>query len=232
MDKFVRHEEWVKPWLVQRLNKPHRLPEGQKPTLLAQIGSSLSFGGGLLHGGFSKEGWEFIHQIMEFDYMGASEFEWGAVPEAFIAIIKMAKAHELTSFTMEVERCKYLSRKLEPGENYRLVFKDVTLANGNRRRKAVKVKGPPPGEMAKIHVICRKTQQEEVKTFILKDLESDGFGCDRMKEPTRLRSAVDPVQEWDGRNVGWIELANPFMFFVDDEMFKSMKEIVGFMEKA
>lgn len=60
-----------KTWLIQRLEAP--LPNDD--TL-----SRLAFGGGGGH--ISEDGWKAIRQIWRFDYMGAAEFEHGAVPDA------------------------------------------------------------------------------------------------------------------------------------------------------
>jgi hypothetical protein len=63
-------------YLVQRLCKPHG----------KSLHSSLSFGGGLKNGGLSDEAMKILSEIFSFDYMGSSEFEWGAVPASFKAI--------------------------------------------------------------------------------------------------------------------------------------------------
>lgn len=66
---FLKEEmDWSR--LIQRLNKP------------LQEFSPFSFGGGLAYGGLSKEARDLLKDIFSFDYMGAAEFEWGAVPEA------------------------------------------------------------------------------------------------------------------------------------------------------
>lgn len=66
--------EMRRTWLVQRLHKPQ------------------SFGGGLLNGGLSGEAMHLLRDVFSFDYMGAAEFEFGAVPKALQAI---AKDHRL-----------------------------------------------------------------------------------------------------------------------------------------
>lgn len=58
-----------KTYLVQRLTKPRG---GTNP---------FSFGGGLVNGGLSDEGAELISKVWDFDYMGAAEFELGAIPK-------------------------------------------------------------------------------------------------------------------------------------------------------
>ena len=74
-EKLVLKDEMCRSWLIQRLEKPigHENP--------------WSFGGGLENGGLSKEAMSILKDIFSFDYMGSSEFEWGAVPAAlnFIA---------------------------------------------------------------------------------------------------------------------------------------------------
>lgn len=46
-----------------------------------------SFGGGLPAGGLSKESFELILKCCSFDYMGRAEFEFGAIPKSFQAMV-------------------------------------------------------------------------------------------------------------------------------------------------
>ena len=64
-------------WLVQRLEKPHR-GNSENP---------FTFGGGLVRGGINKEVYGILNKIFTFDYMGAAEFEFGAVPKALDKIV-------------------------------------------------------------------------------------------------------------------------------------------------
>lgn len=84
--------EFQASWLVQRLEKPIQ-PAGLFKD------NPFSFGGGRLNGGLSKEAMSLLRGIFSFDYMGASEFEWGAVPEA---LQKLAKA-DLAAFTFDID---------------------------------------------------------------------------------------------------------------------------------
>jgi hypothetical protein len=72
-------------WKVQRLQAP--------------VGRSnpFSFGGGLIDGGFSKEAMKAINDIFSFDYMGAAEFEWGAVPTALHSLAMLSADDKLTT---------------------------------------------------------------------------------------------------------------------------------------
>lgn len=73
-------------YLIQRLNSP--------PRRVAQIDNPFSFGGGLRNGGLSEEAMGLLRSIFSFDYMGAAEFEWGAVPKA----LNQIAAASLVSF--------------------------------------------------------------------------------------------------------------------------------------
>jgi hypothetical protein len=78
-------EEMRRSWLVQRLNQPNR------GTGLLGADNPFSFGGGLRNGGLSDDAMVLLRGIFSFDYMGAAEFEFGAVPEALNALAKDSK---------------------------------------------------------------------------------------------------------------------------------------------
>lgn len=86
--------EMKRSWLVQRLETPRSFNIGGKT-----IDNPFSFGGGLKNGGLSDEAMGHLRGIFSFDYMGAAEFEWGAVPKALQKIAK----HALVGTRMEIE---------------------------------------------------------------------------------------------------------------------------------
>lgn len=61
-------------YLVQRINAPQG------------VINPFAFGGGKVNGGFALDAMKQLRNIISFDYMGAAEFEWGAVPTAFEAL--------------------------------------------------------------------------------------------------------------------------------------------------
>lgn len=71
-------------YLIQRLNKPEVSP------------SPFDFGGGLPRGGLDKNFMNVIKYFFTFDYMGAAEFEWGAVPAAIKFVLEQVKANNVT----------------------------------------------------------------------------------------------------------------------------------------
>jgi hypothetical protein len=66
-------KEMKRSWLIQTLLEPN----------FNELFNIFSFGGGLINGGFGKEAMNLIRNVCSFDYMGAAEFEWGAVPNTF-----------------------------------------------------------------------------------------------------------------------------------------------------
>lgn len=64
----------------------------------------FSFGGGLMNGGLSDEAMKYLKSIFSFDYMGAAEFEWGAVPTA----IRELFINSPEAFTIELAKPLYV----------------------------------------------------------------------------------------------------------------------------
>ena len=58
---------------------------------MASLAEAFSFGGGLKNGGLSNDAMNLIRNICRFDYMGAAEYEFGAVPESLSYIAQNAE---------------------------------------------------------------------------------------------------------------------------------------------
>ncbi len=80
--------------LIQRLKRPYDLKDDNP---LKKISNAFAFGGGLKNGGLTPEGAEILAAVCTFDYMGAAEYEWGAVPEALAKIGDLRVKEELAS---------------------------------------------------------------------------------------------------------------------------------------
>ncbi len=91
-NKLTLNKEMKGTSLIQRLTVPHR-PTGSP---LDGLSEAFAFGCGLKNGGLSDDAMRLIRGIFSFDYMGAAEFEWGAVPEALRFIAEMASKKKLT----------------------------------------------------------------------------------------------------------------------------------------
>jgi hypothetical protein len=166
---FLR-EKMLESYLIQRIDKPFNAP------------NPFAFGGGLSDGGFSSDAMKILKTIYRFDYMGSSEFEWGAVPAAFQFLAKQSHAKKVVS-----------------------------------------------GKVGDVYYIAPKQYEEEIKKRIekLKVNERDF----RLKEYCGLSDALNQTEKRFHEPVGWIELDNGFMFFIDEEMFNNSCQLFGIKTK-
>jgi hypothetical protein len=163
----------------------------------------------MLHGGLSDEDWKVITALCSFDYMGAAEFEFGALPEGFR---KIAKATDLEAFTIDVSGSPHLHWEMEKKYSYQ------DLAKVGRRQKL----------NATIFVLA----PQKFRPAVVQTISVAAHGEDeRLKEPTRLRSTVlcswrwtgyESEAKWQRRTIqGWVELDNGFMFFASEAMWRN-----------
>jgi hypothetical protein len=169
-------------YLVQRLQKPYPGCEN----------NPFNFGGGLRCGGLNKEAFDVINKVFKFDYMGAAEFEFGAVAKSIKNIVE------------------YLQK--------------VEGVYGQ-----FKIQGLP------IYYICHASVEADVKERI-KELSSP-YRKFRTKEAVLFNEAIgarkDSTLKTDDKYrqhllnyVGWLELENHFMFFIDKTTFEQFYELV------
>lgn len=172
-------------YLIQRLRKPY----GKD--------NPFSFGGGLRNGGLSEEAMDLLRGVFSFDYMGAAEFEFGAVPKALQLMAKNAENYTAFSFTFPLSKVQQSWRD--------------------------KSTDKPEGS-AEIFVICNKDDVKEVTTRIKQYASGTGG---RLKETTLLSNTLRPDGDWDPGMLGWLELDNGFFFFTDKEMWEKTAELFG-----
>lgn len=178
--------------LIQRLRKPANFNLGA----LKLKDNPFSFGGGMVNGGLSAEAMDLLRPIFSFDYMGAAEFEWGAVPQSLTSMVKSIK--DYVPFTIELDR------------------KHVALPWDVKKKDEWKGK-------CQLYVFCRQDQKEEVESrlrLIAKD-EYKRHDHIFLKEHTRMSDSLRPTfKEPDDPDIrGWLEINNHFFFAVDKEMF-------------
>lgn len=184
--------EMKRSWLVQRLNKPHRMGMFKD--------NPFAFGGGMKNGGLSDEAMGLIRGIFSFDYMGAAEFEFGAVPEALNRLAKASDRDDLVAFEFTIPLSK-----VEPD------WRD-------RKAKA------PAGE-ATVYVLCPSEQSDEVTTRIRGWAKEDHVN---LKESTLLPRVLWPASDgWTPDTRGWLELSNGFFFFADRAMWAETCALFG-----
>ena len=193
--------------LIQRLTAPPPPPKDPNNRLVKLLGDNpFAFGGGLINGGFSKQAMSHLKVIFGFDYMGAAEFEWGAVPKA----LEKIASQELTTFTMNVtgtarEQWKKLTNKLDKNV-YAIVPKALSAKSlGSSDR-----------------VYDGKEYVAEVVKQLISGRHED------LKEPSRMADVLFNVKEPGYQDViGWLELDNGFFMFADKTAFDKTCELFG-----
>ena len=186
-------KEMKRSYLIQRLMAPR---DGSSK--IDKALNCLAFGGGLKNGGLSDEAADMLRSIFRFDYMGASEFEWGAVPEALSKIHNDKK--EYKSYELPVSLVK-------DGKTYResvyIICKKEWLEEIKKRICAWK------------DGYANRQPEFFTKEAVNLDqsIHKKYFNGEEMKE-SRITK-------------GWLELDNGYFFFIDQEMFNKTKELFG-----
>lgn len=185
-------------YLVQRLEAP---PKSEPAARMLQ-----AFGGGNL--GFSPAAWKVLQSHVSISYMGAAEYEFGAIPQCLQELAR--DADDLGAFSLIVP-----AEAIKPNALRRPVAKTET------RKGSKKQPAQPPVTDREVFVLCRKTQKTGVIERILL-LAGDMV-------PTKMRpefaEALDPSPEYPVRTIGWLELDNGFFFFLDKEMWSGMTQL-------
>jgi len=207
MDKV----EWKNPYLIQRLERPIRVND-------EVVVCPFSFGCG--GGGIPKEASDIIKNVFAFDYMGSAEFEFGEVPKALHAIIK----------NREDFMCGEITFKGTPYTTY-------DVPEGKKNRKFIEKEA----REVTTYFFCHRDIFNNVQDFIRKLRENERSF--RFKESTLFNGVLFPEEDfmykrrvemketpdtkfWD-RYVGWFDLGNCFMFFIDKETFENSKIMFG-----
>lgn len=177
---------------IQRLLAPTERPAGKLERLLP----SLAFGGGLRNGGLSDEAMGLLADICSFDYMGAAEFEFGALPEA---LSRMLQSGPLDGFKLDVELPK---------------------------KRSVWVKQHDGECKDTVYVLCPAQWRDEVVERVERFAQGDTAGTRErvvLEESIRVRAKG----EEEPRIIGWIELQNGYMFFIDETMWRGFCKLFG-----
>jgi hypothetical protein len=130
----------MKAHLVQRLRIPYA----------KAVDNPFTFGMmSHQHGCFTDEAWKIVNQAFAFDYMGAAEYEWGAVPKALEAMWQAGQDGHLVWGELDVKYPKrpgkkgladgivfYLCR-CDDRQAVRRLIKRIALGNYRHSRDAI-----------------------------------------------------------------------------------------------
>ena len=162
------------------------------------------FGGGML--GLSESAWDLMDQLCRIDYMGAAEFEFGALPQFLGSWQERAEeGFDLWCFT------------LKPGE-----YKP-NWERGFRRAKS----NPLPPLQERIVYCIRPKKGRYGREYIEEQFRGVALETVRCKEPANTRGALDPLESGYHKISGWIVLTADCMIFVDAKMWQDFAELFG-----
>ena len=148
---------WQDTRLIQRLRKPHKTinPFNNDITL-------------------PEQALKLTKNVFSCDYMGAAEFEWGAIP---------------TSLKNIWDYCQHKE--------------DFSVGKIDLEKT--------------VYYLCRKAFEERVIERIKELQKIEWCYSSRLKENPNFKESLK-LKEPD--TVGWLELDNDFIFFIDEEMFQ------------
>jgi len=205
---------------VQRFNA--------KPETEFSAKATQAFGGGMLQ--LREEAWEVLQSVVDIHYMGAAEYEFGALPKCLSAMVEGREHLKLWDFTIKGKDVKpdwwrksavQGLRRDEIQKAKKAGEKPKRMSPKHRRELEVKA-GVVPIEDRQIFVIAAQPQ-EQVEKLIF-DVGTHQF---RIKgEPS---FDLDPNPKWAPRKpaVGWLDLDNQICWFLQREVRDSFAEILG-----
>jgi hypothetical protein len=167
----MKQVEMRDPWLIQRLEDP------RDPT-------PFDFGGGFINGGLSPDVMEHLKKVFAFEYMGAAEFEFGAVPTALHTLAEYRQKEQIAGGFLEVD------------------------------------------DHQKIYYMCPTEIEDAVDAWLRLAVNNEHPST---KERVGLNHALNGMF----RTKGWLKIEgdnrckHPFMFFIDETMFKNTLKLFG-----
>jgi hypothetical protein len=196
--------ELSRSFLIQRLEKPNLRPDGD-----GICHNPFTFGGGRMDGGFHPEIAEKFAKLFRFEYMGSTEFEWGALPLAIWAMAWHAGA--TTKRPEEI-----------PGNHW-----GIDVYRLPQKPQGLKATAVYIGHQTVFLLAPDGTENEFAER--LRAFAKDEY--DRKystKAHVGLRETLERLSaNEEPKHLGWIELNNGAFFTVDRGMFCGMMEFFG-----
>lgn len=193
-----------KTYLLQRFSKPN-------PTATKIY---KAFGGNALM--LREEAWELLEPVLTIDYMGAAEYEFGALPRALCNLSEGRRA--VFSFDLKAKEIKPNWQREVQYRKQRQKELAEAKAAGVKAKRAKKVT-TPHGKT--IYVICLEKDRYDAETRI-RELAADQWPC---KSSPGFCEALDPMTESDAAARGWLDLDNALFFTVDKAMWEGLQRV-------
>lgn len=204
-------------YLIQRLEAPRQTSSH------TELLNAFSFGGGL-----SKEAIQLLSTVCSFDYMGAAEFEFGALPKALQAMAAHAQSKPPTLVA-------YSQPILPPSK--------PTLHDGQKppsENTPWRTKGKLDPEQVTFYVVApaidRETITQRIADLYHYDETTRTYTHDSttywqgLKERTSIQEACYTQQgllQHPSRILGWLELDNGYFFTIDKTMWEGFSKLFG-----
>jgi len=180
-------------FLIQHLRTPTKLV------------NPFNFGtGGLKNGGLNEEALALITKCFDFKYMGAAEFEWGAVPQALSEIYEYCKADKGIIGEVLVNS----EGKMKP------VYFLCSVAQKEYVAGVIKVQAANQTKRQKVADELNVKYQRMIFYPNLKEHAYLDMALQKDKDKTFMRDIG-----------GWLELDNGFFFFTDATMFSNVVKL-------
>lgn len=190
-------------YLIQRLDPPSDYPPDHA---MAGLDNVFPFGAGYRNGGLTDEAMDLLRPIFRFDYMGAAEFEFGAVPKALGKIAERAEQGVLTAWSFSI-----LYSKIKAPDCW--------------RKGEVELNPPAPRSRAPLYAIGPAEWSEGIEERVGQLASKKP---PHLKEWTNLDRVLRPTNsEYHPTTCGWLELDNGFFFFTDRTMWAKTAALFG-----
>jgi len=203
----------------------------QRLTVVSPDGrlNPFSFGGGLSGGGLTYDAISYLP--FHFDYMGAAEYEWGAVPDCLQTLATNASDLVQTSIKIPLE-------SIQLTFYMRMVLKRSCEIACNQMQK---VREEWAGNLAEdgqvtVYIICHEDFLSDTVADIKEMIDlCEAWGSNsRPKDPLLFENAIYSAKgEYKSKVRGWLALGRCFFFTIDHEMQQKTWEMFqGFVRET
>lgn len=213
----------TEPLSTRRVQRFNAKPETEMSARITQ-----AFGGGMLQ--LKEEAWEVIQSVVDIHYMGAAEYEFGALPRCLGAMVEAREDLKLWDFVIRGKDVKPDWWRKDAVQSLRRDEIQKAKASGEKpkrmspkhRRELEAKAGVVPIEDRQIFVIAAQPQ-EQVEKLIY------GVGTSEFQIKGEPSFDLDPNPRWAGRHpaVGWLDLDNQICWFLQREVRDSFAEMLG-----